>query len=376
MAYNNKFDYIVLGAGIYGMYLSYRLAQKYSNKTILLLEKDVDPFLRASYINQARVHNGYHYPRSLHTALKSTKYYQKFSEDFGFAINGKFKKIYAISNRFSHASADDFKRFCNIVGIPCTETQSSTYFKDDVVESAFLTEETSMDAKIIVKYLQEKINDYKNIKVKYNFDLLAVEHNDTSYTLVNKSDNTKYTSEFVVNTTYASVNQVIEKFGYDKFSIKYEIAELCLCDVSSNIKKVGLTVMDGPFFSLMPFGKTGYHSLSSVHFTPHKTSYEKLPKFNCMQGTNCSPLQLENCNLCINKPKTKWNKMSQLSKKYLINDIKYKFSESLVAIKPILKISEVSDSRPTVIHKHSQNPYFISVLSGKFNTIYDLEELL
>ena len=27
--------------------------------------------------------------------------------------------------------------------------------------------------------------------------------------------------------------------------------------------------MDGPFFSIMPFGETGLHSLTSVTFTPH-----------------------------------------------------------------------------------------------------------
>ena len=38
--------------------------------------------------------------------------------------------------------------------------------------------------------------------------------------------------------------------------------------------------------------------------------------------------------------------------------------------------SEVDDSRPTVIRKFSTNPTFVSVLSGKINTVYDLEEVL
>jgi hypothetical protein len=45
-------------------------------------------------------------------------------------------------------------------------------------------------------------------------------------------------------------------------------------------------------------------------------------------------------------------------------------------MKPILKASEVDDSRPTVIRYHSRNPDFVSVLSGKINTVYDLEEVL
>ena len=49
--------------------------------------------------------------------------------------------------------------------------------------------------------------------------------------------------------------------------------EIILCTVDERLKNTGITVMDGPFFSLMPFGQTGLHSLTSVTFTPHETSY-------------------------------------------------------------------------------------------------------
>ena len=45
-------------------------------------------------------------------------------------------------------------------------------------------------------------------------------------------------------------------------------------------------------------------------------------------------------------------------------------------MKPILKASEIDDSRPTVIKQFSEKPTFISVLSGKINTVYDLDEVL
>ena len=65
-----KYDYIIIGAGIYGLYSADILSKKYSNSKILIIEKDKESFSRASYVNQARLHNGYHYPRSLHTAIK------------------------------------------------------------------------------------------------------------------------------------------------------------------------------------------------------------------------------------------------------------------------------------------------------------------
>ena len=45
-------------------------------------------------------------------------------------------------------------------------------------------------------------------------------------------------------------------------------------------------------------------------------------------------------------------------------------------MKPILKLSEIDDSRPTLVKQFSANPTFVSVLSGKINTVYDLKEIL
>ena len=36
----------------------------------------------------------------------------------------------------------------------------------------------------------------------------------------------------------------------------------------------------------------------------------------------------------------------------------------------------LDDSRTTVIKEHSDSPKFVSVLSGKINTVYDLDEVL
>lgn len=62
--------------------------------------------------------------------------------------------------------------------------------------------------------------------------------------------------------------------------------------------------------------------------------------------------------------------------KYMKSEYEFQYEDSLYSMKPILKSSEIDDSRPTVIRVHSKNPSFISVLSGKINTVYDLEDVL
>lgn len=371
-----SYDYIILGAGIYGLYIARKLVLAHPQRKIAVLEYDHAPFLRASYINQARVHNGYHYPRSLSTALKSAGYYAQFVRDYNFAINKKFEKIYAISSTFSYASAQNFESFCQAAQIPCQPIHPAKYFQEGMIAGCYLTEEYSMDAKLICEYFVSELSRCSNVELIYNTRIKQVQQAADCYDL-ELDDGTHYRAPLVLNASYASVNQVLDLFGFEKFKIKYEIAEICLCQVSANVQAAGLTVMDGPFFSLMPFGLSGYHSLSAVHFTPHKTCTSPLPSFDCQQrNPECTPNRLANCNLCPARPATAWHEMRQLAKKYLNDDIEMQRQESLFAIKPILQASEISDSRPTIIKKFSENPTFLSVLSGKFNTMYDLEELL
>ena len=371
-----NYDKIILGTGIYGLYSALLCAKNGNNEKILLLEYDDEAVSRATYINQARVHNGYHYPRSYSTAIKSSKYFERFNKDFSFAINKEFLKVYAISKEYSWTDAEQFRKFCKNANIKCEELVSTNYFKEGFCDGVFSTEEYTFDAMIIKNFYMTELKKYSNVEIKYGVRIKDVIKVDNKYEIFFQNGES-YKTGFLLNATYASTNQITNILGFEKFKIKYEICEIILCKVSDNLKNTGITVMDGPFFSVMPFGKTEYHSLTSVTFTPHITSYDDLPTFPCQkENVECSPEQLGNCNLCANKPESAWNYMSSLAKKYLRDDIKLEYSHSLYSVKPILMASEIDDSRPTVIKIFSNNPTYVSVLSGKINTIYDLDEVL
>jgi len=369
------YDKIIIGAGLYGLYSALYCGRR--GQKVLLLEYDDAPFKRATYINQARVHMGYHYPRSYSTAIKSAGYFERFNSDFKECINSDFEKIYAVSSTFSWTNAEQFSRFCEYSNIPCETLSCEKYFNPGLCDGTFLTKEYTYDSYILLKILMASISKLDNIVIEYNCRITAINQHQDNYEVVLSSGKKAYT-DFLVNTTYASVNQVLDKLNYPPFKIKYEICEIILCLVTDNLKRLGITVMDGPFFSIMPFGKTGLHSLTSVTFTPHKTNFDDLPSFDCQNLSDgfCSPSQLGNCNDCIARPETSWDYMSSLAKKYLRSEFGFDYQKSLFSMKPILKASEVDDSRPTVIKEFSSSPKFISVLSGKINTIYDLEEIL
>ena len=369
-----RYNKIIIGAGIYGLYSALFCAG--NNESVIVLEADDAPFKRASYINQARVHMGYHYPRSLSTALKSKNYFARFVNDFGFCIKEEFEQIYATSAKLSWTNADQFKHFCKNAGIRCDELVPDRYFKPGMCDGAYLTTEYTYDAMILRDYFMDELKKHSDVEIVFGAKITEIARSEDVYKITYNS--TQICAPFVLNATYGGVNQIQKLAGFEPFKIKYELCEIILCSVSDELKDKGITVMDGPFFSIMPFGKTGSHSLTSVTFTPHVTSFDSLPSFKCQQeaGALCSSDRLGNCNDCIAKPKTSWEYMSRLARKYLKDEFSFTYDRSLYSIKPILLSSEIDDSRPTVIRRNSVQPSFVSVLSGKINTVYDLDEVL
>ena len=140
------YDKIIIGAGLYGLYSALFCGKK--GEKVLVLEWDSAPFMRATYINQARVHMGYHYPRSYSTAIKSAGYFERFNNDFGFCIHSSFDQVYATSANFSWTNAEQFQKFCDAGEIRCDAISPTKYFKPDMCDGSFLTTEYTYDAQI------------------------------------------------------------------------------------------------------------------------------------------------------------------------------------------------------------------------------------
>ncbi len=332
----------------------------------------------ATYSNQTRVHQGYHYPRSISTAMKSAGYFERFNRDFDFCINREFDQIYATSGRFSWTDGKQFKEFCRAAKIPCEELNPDDYFQSGMCDGAFRTREYTYDAGILKDYFTDRLKEHPDaVRLEFGVNISGIERAQDSY-IINTENRGSLRSGYVLNAAYAGTNRILELAGFEKFKIKYELCEIILCDVDENLKKTGFTVMDGPFFSIMPFGRSGMHSLTSVSFTPHAVSYDDVPVFPCQQssGGYCSEQRLGNCNECPARPGTAFSYMSGLARKYLLDKYEFTYKRSLYSMKPILMSSEIDDSRPTVIRRYSSDPEFVAVLSGKINTVYDLDEVL
>lgn len=366
-----SYDTIVVGAGIYGLYAAKFLSQH--KKKVLIVERDSDIMERASLVNQARIHNGMHYPRGLKTIESILKYRNKFIEDFHFAINGSFSTYYAIS---SDDSLTDTKSFCNVMdyyNIKYRTESKIDIFKDGVVDSVFLGKEYTFSSNQIKKYFLSYVKEINDIDIITSAQINSATYlNDLWRLCINGYI---IEAKSVINATYASLNEVNQMFGSEQFNITYELCEVAICKMPCQLQNIGVTIMDGPFFSFMPFGNTEYHTLTSVRHTPHYSSCES-KQFPCMAGhKNCSLLNLSNCNKCLHRPISAYNSMLNIYKKYIKDSlIPISHESSMYAIKAIMSNLESTDDRETLIKIDDR--MFSSVLSGKFFTFYEMNEYL
>src|SRR4051812_25444358 len=142
------YDAVVIGGGFFGATIATYLAQTRRLPRVILVEREDALLARASYCNQARIHNGYHYPRSFTTAFRSRLNFPRFLAEYREVVRRDFTKIYAIARTSSQVTAGQFQRFCAHIGAAIVPAPKPirTLFDRRVIEEVFQVEEVVFDA--------------------------------------------------------------------------------------------------------------------------------------------------------------------------------------------------------------------------------------
>lgn len=371
------YDTIIIGGGIFGVYAALYLAKR--GQRICVIEKESDLLTKASIVNQARLHSGYHYPRSVATARMSDDNKLRFTAEHKPFINFTFEKYYAIDRFGSFTDGQQFERFCEYMHIQCERVREHPLFNFNRLDALYATTEYSFDPILIAEYYKKKISAEKNITVLKSTRVCTAQSVGNQWQVtVNSlaSDIWHLTSDRAINATYSGSNAINRLFGLPDLQLMHEISEIAFV-TSPQVKNIGLTVMDGPFGSLMPYGLSGLLSLSSVAYTHHKVSYDNLPTFDCQHiNTDCRPDFPANCNYCPVQPPSSHRKMLAQMKQYFSEGIDFQYFRSFFTIKSKLKASYIDDGRPTEIALLQENPPFYCIFAGKINSIYEIEKLV
>ena len=148
---------VVVGGGFFGMYVAEYCASL--GHHTLLIEREQEFMRRSSYNNQARIHNGYHYPRSILTALRSRVSFPRFVSEFRECVHSEFEKYYLIGSPLSKVSASQFRKFCERIGASCDTAPDRIrrLTNPHFVEACFSTVEYAFDATALRKTMLHRI---------------------------------------------------------------------------------------------------------------------------------------------------------------------------------------------------------------------------
>jgi len=376
------FDFVIIGGGIFGCYAALYLAKR--GAKVALLEKEAHLFRKASLVNQARLHSGYHYPRSIATAALSDEHKERFTTEHRRFVHASFEKYYAIDRFGSFTDPLQFERFCSRLNIPAQRIQEHNLFNFNRLEALYLTQEYSFDPVLLGHFYREKVENEAGITVFKNVRLDTAKAEGDQWvidfhlhTTLPDSSLQQIVTPTVINATYAASNAINQLFDAGNLALTHELSEIAFV-TSKQFGDRGLTVMDGPFGSIMPYGLSGLLSLSSVAYTHHKISYEDLPQFDCQipEDTTCRPEAPGICTDCPRRPVSNANKMLAQMRQYFSESVQFEYFFSYFTIKSKLKSSYIDDGRPTEIAMLRDNPRFYCLFSGKINSIYEVEKIV
>lgn len=361
-------DAVVIGGGFYGSAIAIYLARQRGFKRIVLIERESALLQRASYNNQARVHNGYHYPRSFTTAYRSRINLPKFVRDWPEALKQDFTKLYAIARRNSKVTARQFERFCRETNARLDPPDASlrALFEPRLIENVFVVQEYAFDSGKLAAWARRELQE-AGVEVRLESRVESISNRgDSQLQVVTQPKQGKAESisaRYVLNCAYSGLNQFTGDFPGTQTRLKQEVTEMALMKAPPELEGLGITVMDGPFFSVMPFPSRGLHTLSHVRYTPHMHWDDELGNdpYKILGGYH---------------RESRVDRMIRDVERYLPVMHHATYVESLFEIKTVLAKNEVDDGRPILFEKHATLPGCFSVLGGKIDNIYDVLEKL
>jgi glycine/D-amino acid oxidase-like deaminating enzyme len=375
-----RHDAVVIGGGFYGAAIASYLVRQRGLKRVALVERERQLLARASFHNQARVHNGYHYPRSFTTAYRSRINLPRFVTDWPQAVRRDFQALYAIARRNSRVTARQFERFCREIGAPLRTAPPAQQrlFEPRLIEQVFEVEEYAFDATALRHWAGQALRE-DGVELHLATSACGVERRGAEglsvrvrpaglesaapHSTTDPAADSALPCRIVVNCTYSGLNQIGSGWIPAQQRLKHELTEMALVDCPAALRGVGLTVMDGPFFSVMPFPSRGLHTLSHVRYTPH---------LHFADAPGADPYR----RLSALEHASRFDRMQRDAARYLPVLAQARQVDSLFEVKTVLLKNEGDDGRPILFERHEALPGCYSVLGGKIDNIYDALERL
>lgn len=343
---------LVVGAGIHGLTIACELAK--SGIKVTIADKQNEILMGTSNGTHNRVNMGYHYPRSKETARECYEGYLHLKRHLPQSLYYPQSSYYLIEKNDSKTSGIEYKEFLDAVGLEYKRTwpDQALLIKENI-EASFKVAEPCYDIQILRQYYNNEIST-RDIFPLLGFKIESVSIDDNEVVLKSKSGHIlKNRFDIIVNATYAATNNIQRLFGCTEKLTNYNFQKTEVVVVKSKRDLPALTVMDGPFITILPYAYCG-----------HKDTYLVYDVVNSINKKIRGDFIPED--FYERAGETNYNKMLLSGSRYYAFMTELTPVASLWATRPIPSDSGKDDYRITRTIKHNNHKCFYSVLEGKF----------
>ncbi|AGZ54301.1 FAD-dependent oxidoreductase [Mycobacterium kansasii] len=331
----------VVGAGIFGVSAALALAR--DGWWVDLLECSSDILTGASGCNIFRLHRGYHYPRSLATAVECRDAERSFRAEYDEAVIDDSQHLYAIAAENSLVDGAQFLAHCAAAALP-VEPVDHPIVRRSAAELLVSAKESRIDPNRLAAAARAKLRAagvrvrtatpaHPSVTAGYDFVVLAANHGN---------------------------NAVLTQLGIPAPRRQFEVCEVAVLE-DVEIGDIDIVVIDGPFVSLSPYGRsTGrfllYDVEHSVRYRAVSTAFEPPEEFSAaLVSSKPAPV-----------PESTVGEMLDTASRFVRGLQHAHHVGSLLSVRTVLPDVDRTDERPTIVEWHNETT--LSIFSGKIVT--------
>lgn len=252
---------LVIGGGIFGVTAAIELAK--SGIDTYLFERGAKLMHGATSVNQNRFHLGYHYPRSAATAKQCLEGLASFKEYFAPSLVDVKENYYAIGKDGSRVSFEEYIDFCDELQLSYEEKFPSERLLNRAGVSGCISVKEQIINLDILKSIAENLLRENGVRIRLDKEYI-------------KGDEKNY--DIVVNATYSNLNSVNKMLGLVTKEYRYDICNVPVLKLPKDLSGIGITIMDGDFYSILPYAGTPYHLFWSVRGSATRYVSKSPPK--------------------------------------------------------------------------------------------------
>lgn len=345
----------VIGAGIFGCNVALAIAN--AGYDVVLLERLPAILKGTSENNSNRVHQGFHYPRDIKTATECRDNFVRFETEFKEALVSDCLNIYCIAAEHSLTSKEGFIKFCDLIGLAYSVVDLKHYSLEiNKCSLGILCKETIVDVSTLRNILESKILSNKKIKLFLNTEVIAINKKNHQYELsFLLKRQSKQSFDVVVNCSYANINSLTLQLGYKVPNDQYEYTVVPIIDL--DLPPAAITVMDGPFMTLFPYGKTKKFLLYHVNYSVIKSEISKT-----LHPEWLDPEKSPFANIDQDEY---YKKMQKACVEFLPFLANAKLCGYLQSPRLVLAKHDYDDARPSIINDYGEG--YLTIFSGKID---------